>query len=362
MPGWDRPGVSGGLLERREAGCWPRATPLRPPRRSAARFRRGSRNPHGWQQRVKRPAHAGGCELVGVERPFPRQAAVGDPGSRQPQLRVGGPDQPGPAVGLLRVPHAGRRPAERLLAEAQRVLQVEAADVGAPEQAQVRLARAGPPQPERPRLRVWRGRRSTSTSTSVPRSTGRALRVPRSGCACCLGWSPPHARTRTTPYCSSSRGARPSGPATSPGRRTRTWPRAAGAARPSARAMPAAGRRRSNGRRAGARGSPHGRRPSPASTAPSRNRRRRQTGVRRPPPAAARPAPRPARRQPRSGSRSGAPAARPAGRSGCRGRSRAGPAIGRPSRRRSAGRRSGARGGRSTRARGWPRRRRAARR
>src|SRR5215208_4425625 len=52
---------------------------------------------------------------------------------------------PDPATSLLGVPDSGRRPTETLLAEAQRVLEVEAPDVGPPEQIQVRLARTGPP-------------------------------------------------------------------------------------------------------------------------------------------------------------------------------------------------------------------------
>lgn len=50
---------------------------------------------------------------------------------------------------------------------------------------------------------VMRGRRLTSTRTSVPGTIGAGPRVPRPACRCTFGCNPAHARTRTVPYCSS---------------------------------------------------------------------------------------------------------------------------------------------------------------
>ena len=195
---------SGGLLEGRIPPCAAGATALGPAGRAATRLRwfggcaqRSEKRGKGVPDAIRRQ----GADRHGR---LPGQALLAHHRPCQAQLGVAGHDQPGPAVGLLRAPRARGGPAEGLLAEAQGVLQVEAADVGAPEGVQVRVARAGPPQPEGLRFPVRRGRRATSTSTTVPRRTGRALRVPRSGCACRLGWSPAQARTRTVPYCPSS--------------------------------------------------------------------------------------------------------------------------------------------------------------
>src|SRR3954454_15911920 len=67
-------------------------------------------------------------------------------------MDVGAENEPRPAVRLLGVPDPRRGPPERLLEEADRVLQVEPPDVGPPQEVEVRLAFAGEPKPQLLRL------------------------------------------------------------------------------------------------------------------------------------------------------------------------------------------------------------------
>jgi hypothetical protein len=74
--------------------------------------------------------------------------------ARQPELGEGGHDQPRPAIRLLGVANPGRGPSHAPLEEAEGVLRVEAPDVGAPEESQIRPRSFPPvpPWPQNPRL------------------------------------------------------------------------------------------------------------------------------------------------------------------------------------------------------------------
>ena len=64
---------------------------------------------------------------------FPWHMDVADQWTSQPQLPAGGSDQPAPAIGGCRVSRANGSPTERLLEEAERVLDGEAAQIPAPQ-------------------------------------------------------------------------------------------------------------------------------------------------------------------------------------------------------------------------------------
>ena len=89
---------------------------------------------------------------------FPWHVDVADQWTSQPQLPAGGSDQPAPAIGCCRVSRADGSPTERLLEEAERVLDGEAAQIPAPQHAQVsRQWTADPGQPQRPRWQLFVG-------------------------------------------------------------------------------------------------------------------------------------------------------------------------------------------------------------
>ena len=123
-----------------------------PPRRPPAGFRWLCGRPH-LHQNSQNPSPRR-RQSEGFVAALPRQSQVQHAPVRQAQLRIGGQDQPRPPVGLLGVAHPWARPPERLLEKAEGVLQVEAPDVGAPEELQVRrhLLRPVPPQPQNARL------------------------------------------------------------------------------------------------------------------------------------------------------------------------------------------------------------------
>ena len=73
---------------------------------------------------------------------------VRDDPAGEAELRIGRQYEPGPAVGLLRMADPGRRPIEHLLAEAERVLKIETADISAPDKVQVGGTGATPPEPQ----------------------------------------------------------------------------------------------------------------------------------------------------------------------------------------------------------------------
>ena len=139
---------SGSLFEVRVARSRTGAAALGASRRAAAGFLQVGGTAEGGQEYGKGLTDPAGREAVGWPRPLPRQPAVVDDPTREAELGVGDDHQPGPAVGLLGVTDPGRRPVEHLFAEAERVFQVEAAHVGAPDQVQVGRPGPAPAQPE----------------------------------------------------------------------------------------------------------------------------------------------------------------------------------------------------------------------
>ena len=152
----------------------------------------------------------------------------------QAQLGVGQQHQPGPAVGLLRVADARRRPAERLLAEA----------------AGCAPGRSGGRRPATARPGRARPGRAHHSQSSLGRRVGAGSRLdldqhqraahdrPRlaaaaSGVVLLLGVQPrPGAHAHRPVLARPRRCARRSAPTRSPGRRRRTWPRGGAAGRP----------------------------------------------------------------------------------------------------------------------------------
>jgi hypothetical protein len=98
---------------------WPdRAAALRASGRPPAGFRGLRRGTHNSQECRKTPQDAGRGQPPRSLRTLQRQSCVGDDGARQPELGVGGQDQPGPSVGLLGMTHPRHRPAQGLFHEA----------------------------------------------------------------------------------------------------------------------------------------------------------------------------------------------------------------------------------------------------
>jgi hypothetical protein len=123
-----------------------RAAALRASGGSPAGFRRIRWSAHRRQECCETPQHAGRGQTPGPLRTLPRQPSVGDPDARQPELGVGGQDQPGPPVGLFGVSEPRSGPAQGLLQEADSVFEVEPAAVRLPEEVEIRLALPAPPQ------------------------------------------------------------------------------------------------------------------------------------------------------------------------------------------------------------------------
>ena len=120
--------------------------------------------------------------------------------TRQAQLNIRQQQEPGPAVGRLRRAQLGRGPLERLLEEAERVLNRKAGDVGLPELGKVGWGRSSHQNQSGISGLVGRGRWSTSSRISVPRTSGRGWRVPRGMCRAedaAAGCRPPHACRQT---------------------------------------------------------------------------------------------------------------------------------------------------------------------
>src|SRR5215213_14146 len=118
---WGRPmRNSDGLLVNWVPRCGPGPGPQRAAGRAAAGFWRVGGGSKGYQELRKRLADAGRGERPagGALEPLPGEGHVVNRPTGEAQLRVGQQHQPGPAVGLLRVAHAGRGPVEPLLAEA----------------------------------------------------------------------------------------------------------------------------------------------------------------------------------------------------------------------------------------------------
>jgi hypothetical protein len=145
---------SGALLDRRVASGPTREASLGPSGRPAAGFRRFRGRVQVSQKCRKGAVNPNRRQPSGVVAPLPGQSAVGDMRPRQSELGERGQNQPRPPVGLFGVAHAEGVPSERLLEEAEGMLQIEAPDVGAPEEAEIRRGSFGadPPQPQSLRL------------------------------------------------------------------------------------------------------------------------------------------------------------------------------------------------------------------
>src|SRR5215217_3826133 len=147
-------GLSGSLLDRRVAFRSAREAAFGPPRRPTAGFRRLRWRAQLRQKRRNYPVDPYRRQSTRIVTAFPRQTQVRNTSARQSQLGEGGYHQPRPPIRLLGVAHPRRRPSHALLQEAEGVLQIEAPDVSAPEQIEVRRhpLRAVPPQPQNARL------------------------------------------------------------------------------------------------------------------------------------------------------------------------------------------------------------------
>src|SRR5271165_6920885 len=93
----------------------------------AGGFRRAGGHGECLADAAKAPADAGGGEAAGLAGLLPGQADVGGEVAGEAELGVAGDDQPGPAVGGGRVAELRPGPAELLLQEPERVLDVETA-------------------------------------------------------------------------------------------------------------------------------------------------------------------------------------------------------------------------------------------
>ena len=120
----------------------------------AGGFRRAGGHGECLADAAKAPADAGGGEAAGLAGLLPGQADVGGEVAGEAELGVAGDDQPGPAVGGGRVAELRPGPAELLLQEPERVLDVETAQECLP--GAVHLVPggtgAGGPQPQRLRV------------------------------------------------------------------------------------------------------------------------------------------------------------------------------------------------------------------
>ncbi len=74
----------------------------------------------------------GGGEFAWLDGFLPGQSLVGDQGSGEPKLGVGGGDGPGPPVGLFGGAQSWGGPPEGVLAEPEGVFDIEAAQIGSP--------------------------------------------------------------------------------------------------------------------------------------------------------------------------------------------------------------------------------------
>src|SRR6266540_4815664 len=144
--GWSNRGFDGWM-----ARCRAAQGPLGTTRGAAMGFRRAGRGTYRRQNRTKSAADPRRCQPLGRQRPLPRQPQVADEPAGEAKLAVGRCHGPGEPVGLFRGPGPGQGPVQGLLPKADGVLDVEAADVGPPQQRQIRGGTrwAGPPQPQR---------------------------------------------------------------------------------------------------------------------------------------------------------------------------------------------------------------------
>ncbi len=133
MPGCGDAGASFGSARACPGGFW----------RAGRRAREGG-------QAAKIAADASGGERPGLTAAFPALPVILGYRAGQAQLGEAAKDQPGPAAHLIRLAERGFVPAQGGLGEPVAVLDVEPVQAGAPDQVQVRHARVGPPQPQRP--------------------------------------------------------------------------------------------------------------------------------------------------------------------------------------------------------------------
>src|ERR1019366_7581820 len=120
----------------------------------AGGFRGAGGNGQVLADAAKPPADAGGKQPAGRAGPLPGQADVGGEVAGEPELGVGGDDEPGPPVGGGRVAQFRAGPAELLLEEPERVLDIEAAQERLPGPVHVLFAGGGAGGPQPQRLRV----------------------------------------------------------------------------------------------------------------------------------------------------------------------------------------------------------------
>jgi hypothetical protein len=88
-------------------------------------------------------SHAGGGEFAWFGGSFPGATEVLGEGPGEAELGVGGDDQPGPQVGGVGIPDLGDGPAEGLLEQPERVLQVESSQERLPAQVYVLAGHRG---------------------------------------------------------------------------------------------------------------------------------------------------------------------------------------------------------------------------
>src|SRR5215204_4057155 len=195
--------ASGGRFDGRVALGPAGEPPSGSPRRPTAGFRRLRWRAHLRQKRRNYPVHPHGRKATRLVAPLPRQPKIRNTSPRQPQLGVGGHHQPRPPIRLLGVANPGRGPSHALLEEAERVFEVEAPDVGAPEEIELRRRPSCPCHQSHKTLGSRRlsprGRRSTSTRIGVPTTMGRGPRLPFAAWLQTLGCSSAHTLTRTDP-------------------------------------------------------------------------------------------------------------------------------------------------------------------
>jgi len=111
-------------------------------------------------------------------RVLPGKSNVSDQSAREPQLPTGGGHQPRPAVSGLLMARADGGPAEGLLDKPERVFDGEAAQIPAPEGAQVkRQWTADPGQPQRSRWQAFVGQPLHLDTDDAERSSRRASDV-----------------------------------------------------------------------------------------------------------------------------------------------------------------------------------------
>ena len=165
--------MEGGLrrqFDRREAWsreAWSRRRALaagasrRASRRASTGFWRASGSAQLCQDVRKAATHAGRGPPLGRQGRLPGEAHITDRVARQAQLDVGEDEQPGPAVSGGRGAQFGRRPLERLLErlleDAERMLNREPGGVRAPDLGQIRPVRSRPPERTRVEWALWWG-------------------------------------------------------------------------------------------------------------------------------------------------------------------------------------------------------------